>query len=311
MDWIEVKVFVNPQAVDAVTEIFYEYGANGVSVDEPIEQYTENENLYWDYIDEDAIDRNVESKVIAYYSTVEENVENKIDEIRERVAQLTSYGLEIGSGKVETSICKQEDWENSWKQYFKPIKVTDRIVIKPQWEDYTAKEDELIIHIDPGMAFGTGSHETTSMCIMALEKKVDAQKTVLDVGTGSGVLSIASALLGAKKVVGVDLDPVAVSVAKDNIALNQVEHQVEIKYGDLISTTSGRYDIIVANIIAEAILILLDSDVKSYLEAGGYFICSGIILEKENAIKEKLLALGFEIEEIDRRGEWVCITSRI
>ncbi|MDO5096159.1 MAG: 50S ribosomal protein L11 methyltransferase [Peptostreptococcaceae bacterium] len=311
MDWIEVKASVNREAVDAVTEIFYEFGAGGVSVDEPIEQYIENENIYWDYIDESKIDRNVESKVMAYYSTLEENLEQKIQKIKSRIENLSEFGLTVGSAKVETAICKQEDWENSWKQFFKPIKVTDKVVIKPQWEEYEAQPDEIVIHIDPGMAFGTGSHETTSMCIEALEKNIRPKAEVLDVGTGSGVLSIASALLGAEKIVGVDLDPVAVEVAKENILLNHVEDRVEIKYGDLVKAITGEYDIVVANIIAEAILILLDSDVKSYLKPSGIFICSGIIREKEQVIQDKLSELGFNIREVERKGEWICITSTI
>lgn len=311
MDWIEVKASVNREAVDAVTEIFYEFGAGGVSVDEPIEQYIENENIYWDYIDESKIDRNVESKVMAYYSTLEDDLEGKIQKIKSRIENLSEFGLTVGSAKVETAICKQEDWENSWKQFFKPIKVTDKVVIKPQWEEYEAQADEIVIHIDPGMAFGTGSHETTSMCIEALEKNIRPKAEVLDVGTGSGVLSIASALLGAEKIVGVDLDPVAVEVAKENILLNHVEDRVEIKYGDLVKAITGKYDIVVANIIAEAILILLDSDVKSYLKPSGIFICSGIIREKEQVIQDKLSELGFNIREIERKGEWICITSTI
>ncbi len=311
MDWIEVKASVNREAVDAVTEIFYEFGAGGVSVDEPIEQYIENENIYWDYIDESKIDRNVESKVMAYYSTLEDDLEEKIQKIKSRIENLSEFGLTVGSAKVETAICKQEDWENSWKQFFKPIKVTDKVVIKPQWEEYEAQADEIVIHIDPGMAFGTGSHETTSMCIEALEKNIRPKAEVLDVGTGSGVLSIASALFGAEKIVGVDLDPVAVEVAKENILLNHVEDRVEIKYGDLVKAITGKYDIVVANIIAEAILILLDSDVKSYLKPSGIFICSGIIREKEQVIQEKLSELGFNIREIERKGEWICITSTI
>lgn len=311
MDWIEVKASVNREAVDAVTEIFYEFGAGGVSVDEPIEQYIENENIYWDYIDESKIDRNVESKVMAYYSTLEDDLEEKIQKIKSRIENLSEFGLTVGSAKVETAICKQEDWENSWKQFFKPIKVTDKVVIKPQWEEYEAQADEIVIHIDPGMAFGTGSHETTSMCIEALEKNIRPKAEVLDVGTGSGVLSIASALFGAEKIVGVDLDPVAVEVAKENILLNHVEDRVEIKYGDLVKAITGKYDIVVANIIAEAILILLDSDVKSYLKPSGIFICSGIIREKEQVIQDKLSELGFNIREIERKGEWICITSTI
>ncbi len=310
MDYLEIKVSVHASAVDAVSEIYYEFGATGVSIEEPIEIIGE-ENLYWDYIDESKIDRNVESVVTAYYSRLEENLESKIKEIKERIQNLSEFGINLGSGTFSESIVKQEDWENSWKQYFKPLHVTERIVIKPQWEEYEAAENELVIHIDPGMAFGTGSHETTSMCLVELEKFIKPQDEILDVGTGSGILSIAAALLGAKNAVGVDLDPVAVEVAKENVLLNEVTDQVEILHGDLVQTINGQYDIVVANIIAEAILILLDLDVKQFVKADGRFICSGIILEKEEVIIAKLMEKGFVIQDIIRQGEWVCIVSAV
>lgn len=311
MIWIEVRTSVKPQAVDAVTEIYYEFGANGVSIEEPIQVQSPQKNLYWDYIDEKAIDKNAESKVIAYYPSIEENIEQKIEEIKKRIQNLSDFGLEIGTGQIEVNSLDQEDWENSWKQYFKPLHVTEKIVIKPQWEEYDKKPDELVIEIDPGMAFGTGSHETTSMCIQALENNIKDGDAVLDIGTGSGILSIASALLGAKRAIGVDLDPVAVEVARENVILNNVGDSVEIFTGDLVSAVEGKYEIVVANIIAEAILILLDSDVKSFVKGEGLFICSGIISEKEEAVLQKLQEKGFEVQHIARQGEWICITSTI
>lgn len=311
MIWIEVKASVRSEAVDAVTEIYYGFGANGVSIEEPIRPEGKQKNLYWDHIDESLIDPDAESKVIAYYPSLEEGIDRKIGQIRDRITELRDFGIDIGTGEITVRSIDQEDWENSWKRYFKPIHVTDRIAIKPQWEEYEAREGESIIHIDPGMAFGTGSHETTSMCIRALEKNIKSGDHILDIGTGSGILSIASVLLGAERAVGVDLDPVAVEVAKENVQLNQVQDKVEILRGDLVSTVEGKYEIVVANIIAEAILILLDSDVRSFIKEEGSFICSGIILEKERSILEKLEEKGFEVLAIDRQGEWVCITSTI
>ncbi len=309
MNWIEVQVSVAPEAVEAVSEIYYRFGANGVSIEEPIE-ITADANLYWDYTDESMIDRSVESKVIAYYPSVGEEPDDKIKKIRQEIRDLESFGIRIGSGAIRVRTVKQEDWENSWKQYFKPIRVTDRIVIKPQWEEYSQGPDELMIQIDPGMAFGTGSHETTSMCLSALERYVRKGISVLDVGTGSGILSIAAALLGAERITGVDLDPVAVEVAKENVALNKVDRFVEILHGDLVERIDRKYEIVVANIIAEAILILLESGVKNFVKDDGLLICSGIILEKEAAVIEKLQEIGFEIQAVDRRGEWVCIVSK-
>lgn len=309
MNWIEIKISVHNDAVEAVSEIFYENGANGVSILGDI-QMPDDENLYWDYIDESAV-KTEESKVMAYFSEVEENLEEKIENIKKSVLNLKNFGLNVGSLDIETSTVNQEDWENSWKQYFKPFYVTDRIVVKPQWEDYEENSGDIVIQIDPGMAFGTGSHETTSMCIRNIEKFLKHDDSVLDIGTGSGILSIASAKLGAKRVVGVDLDPVAVTVAKENIELNQESEKIEVFHGNLLSTINGKYDIVVANIIAEAILILLESNVKDFVKSDGRFICSGIIAEKEDSVSKMLIEKGFEIEKTDRNGEWVCIVSKV
>ena len=311
MKWLEFKIHAKAEAVDAISEILYEFGASGVAIDEPIDyEAMKMDNLYWDYIEpgSDSMDR--ESIISSYFSEAEADLETKINKIKERVKDLANYGLDIGSGKTEENQIDQVDWETSWKQYFKPVHITDRIVVKPQWEEYEPTGDELLIHIDPGMAFGTGTHETTSMCIKAIEKHIEGATSLLDIGTGSGILSIAGILLGAKSAVGVDLDPVAVEVAKENIEINQMEDKISIVHGDLVAAVQGQFDMVVANIIADAILILLDSQVKSFVKEGGVFICSGIILEKEALVVEKLKAKGFEIEEIKRDGEWVCISSR-
>lgn len=310
MKWLEIKVNAKAEAIDAITEILYEFGASGVAIDEPIDyEAMKIDNLFWDYIEPQEGEQDKESSVSAYFSEAEAELEKKIQGIKDKVQQLPEFGLDIGSGKIEIKEIDQIDWETSWKQYFKPVHITDRIVVKPQWEEYLPQEDELIIHIDPGMAFGTGTHETTSMCIKAIEKNLEPGYSILDIGTGSGILSIAAVLLGAKEATGVDLDPVAVEVANENIEINGLSDKITILHRDLLTLIEGQFDIVVANIIADAILILLDSDVKSFVKDNGLFICSGIIQEKEDLVVEKLKGKGFEIKEINRDGEWVCITS--
>lgn len=310
MKWLEIKVNAKAEAIDAITEILYEFGASGVAIDEPIDyEAMKIDNLFWDYIEPQEGEQDKESSVSAYFSEAEAELEKKIQGIKDKVQQLPEFGLDIGSGKIEIKEIDQIDWETSWKQYFKPVHITDRIVVKPQWEEYLPQEDELIIHIDPGMAFGTGTHETTSMCIKAIEKNLEPGYSILDIGTGSGILSIAAVLLGAKEATGVDLDPVAVEVANENIEINGLSDKINILHGDLLTLIEGQFDMVVANIIADAILILLDSDVKSFVKDKGLFICSGIIQEKEDLVVEKLKGKGFEIKEINRDGEWVCITS--
>ena len=218
-------------------------------------------------------------------------------------------GLDLGEAKVEHEKMHEEDWANTWKQYYKPSKVGEKIVVKPIWEDYEAKDGELVVDLDPGMAFGTGTHETTRMCIQALERYVKEESTVFDVGCGSGILAIAAAKLGAKLAVGVDLDPVAVESSIENVGYNNLKN-IEILHGNLVEVIDGKADIVVANILAEIICILTD-DVKRVLKGGGVFITSGIIHDRVDMVCEKLEATGFEVIEKNRDGEWNCIVAKL
>ena len=218
-------------------------------------------------------------------------------------------GIDLGEAKVEHEKMHEEDWANTWKQYYKPSKVGEKIVVKPIWEEYEAKDGELVVDLDPGMAFGTGTHETTRMCIQALERYVKEESTVFDVGCGSGILAIAAAKLGAKLAVGVDLDPVAVESSIEIVGYNNLNN-IEILHGNLVEVIDGKADIVVANILAEIICILTD-DVKRVLKDGGVFITSGIIHDRVDMICEKLEATGFEVVEKNRDGEWNCIVAKL
>jgi ribosomal protein L11 methyltransferase len=204
---------------------------------------------------------------------------------------------------------KEEDWANNWKQYYKPTKIGDKIVIKPIWEEYEASENDLLVELDPGMAFGTGTHETTRMCAQALERYVKEDSVVFDVGTGSGILAIIAGKLGAKHVVGVDLDPVAVDSAKENLKFNDVNN-IEILHGNLLDVVKGKADLVVANIIAE-IICILTPDVKKALDKDGIFITSGIIHDRREMVINNLEENGFEILEVNKDGEWNCIVARL
>lgn len=197
---------------------------------------------------------------------------------------------------------------DNWKKYFKPFKIGNNIIIKPSWEEYEEQTEDIIIDIDPGMAFGTGTHETTSLCIEALEEHVKKGDTVFDIGCGSGILSIVGAKLGATNLVAIDLDPACVRISKENIENNDLSDKVDVRHGDLLEVLEGKADVIVANIIAEAILSI-SSTVKDYLKDGGIFISSGIILDKRDSVLKSLKDNGFKIEEIKTQGEWVCIIS--
>ena len=311
MKWTEVLIKVDPQAVEAVTDILYGLGAQGVAIDEPVDvQRLREDELYWDYIDEKLLENDTEeTKIMAYFSEEETNLPEKIAVIKEKIRNLTEFGLSIGSGTVELSNVNQEDWESAWKQYFKPVHVTDRIVVKPEWEEYSPQDGEIVIEIDPGMAFGTGTHETTSMCINQIEKNLKAGDRVIDIGSGSGILSMAAVLLGAEKATGVDLDPVAVRVALENVELNNLQDKIDILHGNLTDVIREKADIVVANIMADIILILLE-DVREFIKDDGLFISSGIIQEKRAAVEARLLEKNFSIVEVETKGEWCAITAQ-
>lgn len=308
-DWIEVTIITSSEAVEAVSGMLYNTGVKGVSILDPLDLiFRRDHTTDWDYFDETIIDTNSGVVIKGYYKK-DEKFEGYLEEIKDGVNKLTEFGLDKGLGTVTATKVNEEDWENNWKKYYKPIKVGEKVVIKPIWEEYNKNPGEIIVELDPGMAFGTGTHETTRMCIKALERHVKAESTVFDIGTGSGILSIAAAKLGAKKTIGVDLDPVAVESAKQNVSYNDLNN-IEILYGDLMEVVKGKASIVIANIMADIIMFLTEQ-VKGFIVDGGYFISSGIILSKKDEVINKLTQCGFKIEEINIEGEWVCIVAKL
>ncbi len=311
MKWTEIKVKTTTEAVEAVANIFYEIGAQGVVIEDPNDfLYQQKDEISWDYIEEEVFENGYEGAIVKAYISEEENLLAKVEAIRESVNNLPSFGLNIGDGVIELEELDQQDWENAWKQYYKPIKVSEKIVIKPTWEDYEAKLNELVIELDPGMAFGTGTHETTNMCIQALERHIKSDDEVLDIGCGSGILSIAAAKLGAQSVVGVDLDPMAVRVAKENTEQNNMLGFVEIRHGNLTEVVTHKANIVVANIIADIIIKLAD-DIADFMKEDGLFISSGIIMPRLEEVKAAIESKGFTILEVNTQGEWACITAKV
>lgn len=308
-NWIEVTVVTSSEATEAVAGFFYNTGVKGVSIEDSEDVEFKKKNPGdWDYFDETILNIK-EGAVVKGYFKEDENFQEYLSYIKEGVEKLPEYGFEKGEGIVTAAKVNEEQWENNWKKYYKPTKVGERIVIKPIWEQYEKKEEELIVELDPGMAFGTGTHETTRMCIKALEKYVNPNSTVFDIGTGSGILAITAAKLGADRVVGVDLDPVAVDSAKNNVSFNDIK-DIEILYGDLMEVVKGKANIVVANIIADVIIFLTET-VKEFIEEKGYFVASGIIHERRESVVKKLEQCGFEIIEVMEDGEWVCIVSKL
>lgn len=308
--WIEVRVITKSDALEPVSGIFYGLDCKGVAIEDPNDILGREQGpLTWDFADINVLEHKGEAAVVKGYFSEEDNIEEVITYINEKLTELKEFGFDLGEGKVESEVMHEEDWANTWKQYYKPVKVGERIVVKPIWEEYEVQNDELVVELDPGMAFGTGTHETTRMCIQALERYVKADTTVFDVGCGSGILAIAAAKLGAKLAVGVDLDPVAVESSIENVSYNDLNN-IQILHGNLVEVIDGKADVVVANIIAEIICLLCD-DVKRVLNTNGYFITSGIIHDRVEMVTSKLEETGFEVIEVNKDGEWNCIVAKL
>jgi len=307
-DWIEITVLTSSEATEAVAGFLYNCDVEGVSIEDVADVEFKKQNLgFADFINESVLTIEEGAMVKGYFKD-SENFMNTLNYIKESVDKLGEFGFDKGEGIVTYHKVNEDDWANNWKQYYKPTKVGEHIVVKPTWEDYEEKPGEVVVELDPGMAFGTGTHETTRMCIKALEKKVKKDTTVFDIGTGSGILSIAAAKLGAKHVVGVDLDPVAVESAKKNLEFNKVNN-IEILYGDLMEVVEGKANIVVANILAD-IIMFLSEGVAAFIEDEGYFIASGILNTQRDKVTDKLKALDFKVEEVMEDGEWICIIAK-
>lgn len=310
MKWIEVQIKTTTEAEEAVSNILYELGVGGLAIEDPndVLAFMKNEDD-WDFIDPSLLNQEFEGVIIKGYFPESEDLIDKIELIKQNVEKIPQYNLDKGLGEVTVTEVYEKDWQDSWKKYYKPKKVGDKIVVKPSWEDYEKNADEIIIELDPGMAFGTGTHETTMMCIQKLEQYLKKDDVVFDVGCGSGILSIAAAKLGAGKVIGVDLDVVSVDSSKKNVAMNNVENIVQIREGNLLDVVDEKADLIVSNIVAE-IIIDMTKNIKKYLNRDGIFISSGIILEKVDLVKESLESQGFAIVETYNINDWACIVSK-
>lgn len=285
--WIEVRVFTTSEALEPISGIFYGLDCKGVAIEDPQDILGREQGpLTWDFADINVLEHKGEVAVVKAYFSEEDNIDEILIYVKEKIDEIKDLGIDIGEGKVESEKMFEEDWANNWKKYYKPSRIGEKIVVKPIWEEYDAKDDDLVIELDPGMAFGTGEHETTRMCIQALEKYVKKDSTVFDVGCGSGILAIAAAKLGSKKAIGVDLDPVAVESAIENVNFNKLDN-IEILHGNLIDVIDGKADIVVANIIAEVICILTE-DVSNVIKKDGLFITSGIIHDRVEMVTNKL-----------------------
>ena len=304
--WRELTITVSREAEEAVSNILIDLGSQGVAIDDSAD-YLGEAGPFGEVLPQ--VKQLNTVAITAYYpETV--NLEMIRQEVKERLAQLRDFGLDIGETQLTTQQLAEEDWADNWKKYFEPARITHDLTIVPSWTDYEVTTGEKIIKLDPGMAFGTGTHPTTKMSLFALEQVLRSGEIVLDVGTGSGVLSIASSLLGAKEIFAYDLDDVAVRVAQENIALNAGTENIHVAAGDLLKGVDIEADVIVANILAD-ILVNLTDDAYRLLKDEGYLIMSGIISEKWNLVRESAEVAGFFLETHMIQGEWnACVFKK-
>jgi ribosomal protein L11 methyltransferase len=310
MKWSEISIHTTQEAVEPVSNILHEAGASGVVIEDVDDLLRERPSVFGEIYQLNPSDYPSEGVLLKAYLPVNSFLGETVEEIKQAINNLITFDIDIGANTISISEVNEEEWATAWKKYYKPVKISQRITITPTWEDYKpVHSDELIIELDPGMAFGTGTHPTTVMSLQAIEKYIKQNDTVIDVGTGSGVLSIASGLLGANQVWAYDLDEVAVRSAQLNVKLNKVHDRVTVGQNDLLKGINGPVDLIVGNLLAE-IILLFTADAADVLKPGGYFITSGIIQGKKRDVKNKLEEHGFKIIEILEMEDWVAIVAQ-
>ncbi len=317
MNWIKINIITTSEGLDPVCDALTDLGITGVEISDKVDfiEFLENNRKYWDYVDEE-LERlkTADTKITAYVADDSDGLLT-LSEIEKKMADMRAADKEqkLGALKIVTAQVKDEDWSENWKQYFKPIEIGARVLIQPEWLSLEKETDRVVFRVNPGMTFGTGTHDSTRFCIEAIEENLKPGDTMLDLGCGSGILSIIALLLGASHCDAVDIDPAAVDVAYDNLALNNLDRGLySVSSGDIIANKKvrdrfGKYDLVAANIVAD-VIIALAPFVRSFMKPDGIFICSGIINERANEVKSALEAAGLEIIKEKRSNEWTAYT---
>ncbi|WP_033542225.1 50S ribosomal protein L11 methyltransferase [Planococcus sp. CAU13] len=310
MKWSELSIHTTNEAIESVSNILHEAGASGVVIEDSEDLLKEREDQFGEIWSLNPDDFPKDGVIVKAYLPVNSFLGETVEAIKLAVNNLVAFDINIGANVVTISEVNEEEWATAWKKYYHPVKISQRFTIVPTWETYNpVSSDELIIELDPGMAFGTGTHPTTVMSLQALEKTVQPNQRVIDIGTGSGVLAIGAALLGAKEVHALDLDDIAVKAAGINVKLNKVQDIVSVAGGNLVDTIEEPGDVVVANILAEIIMSFTD-DAFTVVKPGGIYITSGIISAKKNDVRKALEESGFVIEDIMMMEDWVTIISK-
>lgn len=310
MDWNALTIETSSEAVDAVSNMLMTAGAEGVAIDDAADYQQELKTATGEWLDPQTIPHRQSGAAVTGYFAPSHNLVELQTELAAKVAQLPSFGLAKGTGKITLAAVREKDWANTWKQYYHPVRVTRYLTVVPQWLDYSPSQPgELLITLDPGMAFGTGTHPTTQLMLQLLEQAVRGGETVIDVGTGSGVLAIAATKLGSGLVLATDVDAVAVANAQANIALNPGV-AVTVQASDLLTDVTTQADLVLANILAE-VLVPLIPQVPAHLTAHGRLLLSGIFYDKIDLIRATLQDNGFQVDETARLGDWYGVAASL
>lgn len=316
LKWNKYTLKTRTEAEDLISSMMQDAGIEGIEIEDktPLSE-RDKEQMFVDILPEGPEDDGV--AYISFYLEPEDDQAEMLRKVQEGLDEIRSWGVDVGEATITASETEDKDWINNWKEFFHQFYVDD-ILIKPSWEEVSPTDrDKLLIQIDPGTAFGTGMHETTQLCIRQLRKYLTPETVLLDVGTGSGILSIISLKLGAKHAVGTDLDPCALEAVKENMEVNGIDPATfEMMIGNIITEKEvqdrvgyGCYDIVVANILAE-VLVPLTPVILAQLKPGGIYITSGIIDDKEELVVQTVKDCGLTVLEVTRQGEWVSVTAR-
>ena len=301
MDWMEYTILTTTEASDLISQVLMDAGSTGTMIEDKNDvAANQRPEGQWDIIDE-AIARRIgdDVKVTGYFE-VDGKLSDRVAFIEGELRRLRAMDLGMDLGKLETRRhdVAEQDWTESWKAAFKPFRLGEHMIVKPSWEQVETRPGDHVIEIDPGMAFGTGTHETTGMCVTLVEKYVKPGDAVIDIGTGTGILAIAAAHMGASPVLATDLDAVAVRVAAENVKINGFEGVIDVRCGDLLDVVKESGDVVIANIISD-VIVMLARPVRERIVEGGIFICSGISLERRQDVLDDVT-----------QGEWCAMAAR-